>query len=87
MTRIKIVNSVCRKTYNRCKSHYVTNVVDIEKRKVTWNHDGRGKSVLDDFYKGLGEEHCANIAAVTSDGARGFLSATQEHAKESLDRP
>ena len=64
--------------------HYVTNVVDIEKRKVIWNHDGRGKPVLDDFYKGLGEEHCATIAAVASDGARGFLSATREHAKNAL---
>ena len=53
--------------------HYVTNVVDIEKRKVIWNHDERGKSVLESFYKALGEEHCADIKAVASDGARGFL--------------
>ena len=64
--------------------HYVTNVVDIEKRKVIWNHDDRGKSVLESFYKALGEEQCANIKAVASDGARGFLSATQEHAKNAL---
>jgi len=64
--------------------HYVTNVVDIEKRKVTWNHDDRGKSVLESFYKALGEEQCADIKAVASDGARGFLSATQEHAKNAL---
>ncbi len=64
--------------------HYVTNVVDIEKRKVIWNHDGRGKSVLDSFYDALGEESCAAIEAVASDGARGFLSATQEHAKNAL---
>ena len=64
--------------------HYVTNVVDIDKRKVIWNHDGRGKSVLDSFYEELGTEHCANIEAVASDGARGFLSATKEHAKNAL---
>jgi transposase len=64
--------------------HYVTNVVDIEKRKVIWNHDDRGKSVLESFYKALGEEQCADIKAVASDGARGFLSATQEHAKNAL---
>jgi transposase len=33
--------------------HYVTNVVDIDKRKVIWNHDGRGKSVLGSFYEEL----------------------------------
>lgn len=64
--------------------HYVTNVVDIDKRKVIWNHDERGKSVLEAFYKALGEEQCADIKAVASDGARGFLSATQEHAKNAL---
>jgi transposase len=64
--------------------HYVTNVVDIEKRKVIWNHDSRGKSVLDAFYKSLGPDKCAKIEAVASDGARGFLSSTQEHAKNAL---
>ena len=33
---------------------YVTNVVDIEKRKVIWNHPGRGKAVLDKFYHEIG---------------------------------
>ena len=64
--------------------HYVTNVVDIERRKVIWNHDDRGKSVLEAFYKALGEESCADIKAVASDGARGFLAATQEHARNAL---
>lgn len=32
---------------------YVTNVVDIEKRKVIWNHNGRGKSTLNAFFKAL----------------------------------
>ncbi len=64
--------------------HYVTNVVDIEKCKVIWNHDGRGTSVLDSFYEDLGAKHCAKIEAVASDGARGFLSATKEHAKNAL---
>lgn len=64
--------------------HYVTNVVDIEKRKVIWNHDNRGKTVLDSFYKSLGSENCANIAAVASDGAKGFLSSTREHVQNAL---
>lgn len=64
--------------------HYVTNVVDIEKHKVIWNHDGRGKEVLDSFYKALGEQGCKKIEAVASDGARGYLSSTRENARQAL---
>ena len=63
---------------------YVTNVIDIEKRKVIWNHNGRGKVVLDKFYRKLGSDGCANIQAVASDGARGFLSSTKTFAKNAL---
>lgn len=63
---------------------YVTNVVDIEKRKVIWNHNGRGKEVLSKFYRTLGSEGCKNIKAVASDGAKGFLSATKAHACDAL---
>ena len=63
---------------------YVTNVIDIEKRKVIWNHNGRGKYVLEKFYRKLGLEGCENIQAVASDGARGFLSATRSFAEKAL---
>ena len=63
---------------------YVTNVVDIEKRKVIWNHNNRGKAVLDTFYKEAGHEESKKIKAVASDGARGFISSTKEHAPDAL---
>lgn len=63
---------------------YVTNVVVIEKRKVIWNHNGRGKSVLDKFYHEIGSDECNKIEAVASDGARGFISSMKEHAKNAL---
>ena len=63
---------------------YVTNVVDIDKRKVIWNDDGRGKEVLDGFYKALGKKNSKKIKAVASDGARGYIAATKEHAKHAL---
>jgi transposase len=63
---------------------YVTNVVDIEKRKVIWNHNGRGKSTLDTFFKALGKENALKIDAVACDGARGFLSSIRQHAKNAL---
>ncbi|MDQ1272976.1 MAG: transposase [Planctomycetota bacterium] len=63
---------------------YVTNVVDVDRRKVIWNHDGRGKTTLDTFYHKIGTWGCKRIKAVASDGAKGFLSSTKEHAKNAL---
>ena len=63
---------------------YVTNVVDVEKRQVIWNHNGRGKATLDAFYRKLGRKGCNTIEAVASDGARGFLSSTKEHLKNAV---
>lgn len=63
---------------------YVTNVVDIEKRKVIWNHNGCGKTVLHKFYEETGPEENKRIKAVASDGARGFISSTKEHAPDAL---
>ena len=63
---------------------YVTNVVDIQQRKVIWNHIHRGKEVLERFYKDLGPSGCEKIKGVASDGAQGFLSATKEYAPQAL---
>jgi len=63
---------------------YVTNIVDIKKRKVIWNHNNRGKAVLDKFYKEVGSDECKKIKAVASDGARGFISSTKENARDAL---
>ena len=63
---------------------YVTNVVDIEKRQVIWNHNGRGKATLDAFYRQLGKKGCKKIEAVASDGARGFLSSMKEHLEKAV---
>ena len=63
---------------------YVTNVVDIDTRKVIWNHNGRGKSTLDAFFKALGKDNASKIYAVACDGARGFLSSIKKHAKNAL---
>src|SRR3972149_19142 len=63
---------------------YVTNVVDIDERKVIWNHEGRGKATLDMFYHEIGKEECNKVEAVVSDGARGFLSSTKEYLKNAL---
>jgi transposase len=63
---------------------YVTNVVDVDQRKVIWNHQGRGKVNLDKFFRSLGKENCEKIKAVASDGARGYLSSIKQYAKNAL---
>lgn len=67
------------------KGHsYVTNVVDIDKRVVIWNHDKHGKSVLDAFYETLTEKERAEIEVVACDGANGFLSSSRQYAENAL---
>ncbi len=63
---------------------YVTNVVDVDQRKVIWNHQGRGKVNLDKFFRSLGEENCEKIEAVVCDGARGYLSSIKQYATNAL---
>jgi transposase len=67
------------------KGHsYVTNVVDIDKRVVIWNHDKHGKTVLDAFYESLTEKELSEIEVVACDGAKGFLSSSRQYAENAL---
>lgn len=67
------------------KGHsYVTNVVDIDKRVVIWNHDKHGKTVLDAFYESLTTDERAAIEVVACDGAKGFLSSSRHYAENAL---
>lgn len=53
------------------KGHtYITVVVDHERKRVIWTHDGYGKQVLDLFFEELTPEQRASIRIVTGDGAR-----------------
>jgi transposase len=63
---------------------YVTNVVDVDQRKVIWNHQGRGKVNLDKFFRSLGAASCEKIEAVACDGARGYLSSIKQYATNAL---
>jgi transposase len=63
---------------------YVTNVVDIDLRKVIWNHNGRGKKTMDAFFSELGKKNSEKIEAAACDGARGYLSSIKQHAKNAL---
>jgi transposase len=63
---------------------YVTNVIDVDQRKVIWNHQGRGKVNLDKFFRSLGTENREKIDAVACDGAKGYLSSIKQYATNAL---
>ena len=63
---------------------YITNVVDVDIRKVIWNSRGRKKEVLDKYYEGIGSRQCAEIQTVALDGARTYISSTKEYAVNAL---
>ena len=58
---------------------YITVVVDHERKRVVWAHDGYGKEVLDLFFRQLTDEQRASIKAVTGDGAKWIDASVKEH--------
>lgn len=68
---------------------YLTNVVDVDAKVITWNEKGRKAEVLDKYYKSLGDENCKTIKTVALDGARTYISSTNNYAANAsivLDR-
>ena len=62
------------------KGHtYITVVVDHERHRVVWAHDGYGRDVFDLFFQQLTEEQKASIRVVTGDGARWIDSCVAAH--------
>jgi transposase len=59
---------------------YLTNVVDVDEKKVIWNAKGRKKEILNEYYKGLGDDGCGCIETAALDGAQGFISSTEDYA-------
>ncbi|WP_223852232.1 ISL3 family transposase [Bifidobacterium myosotis] len=61
------------------KGHtYITVVVDHERRRVIWAHDGYGKDVFDLFFQQLTPGQRASIRVVTGDGAKWIDSCVHE---------
>ena len=74
------VDEVAWKKHHR----YLTNVVDVDERVVTWNHKGRKAEVLNKYYESIGRENCHKIETVALDGARTYISSTTEYAVNAL---
>ena len=61
------------------KGHtYITVVVDHERKRVIWAHDGYGKEVPGLFFRQPTDEQRASIKAVTGDGAKWIDASVKE---------
>ena len=74
------VDEVAWKKHHR----YLTNVVDVDEKVVTWNHKGRKAEVLNKYYESIGRDNCQKIETVALDGARTYISSTTEYAVNAL---
>lgn len=63
---------------------YLTNVIDVDIRKVIWNSMGRTAEVLDKYYESIGKENSAKIESVALDGAMTYISSTAKNALNAL---
>lgn len=63
---------------------YLTNVIDVDIRRVIWNAMGRTAEVLDKYYDGIGKASCEEIASVALDGAMTYISSTSKKAPNAL---
>lgn len=64
------------------KGHtYITVVVDHERHRVIWAHDGYGKDVFDLFFRQLTSEQKASIKVVTGTGRAGSTHASPSTAR------
>ncbi len=74
------VDEVAWKKHHR----YLTNVIDMDKKVLTWNAKGRKAEVLDKYYESLGPEQCEKIESVAMDGAKTYLSSTKNYAVKAI---
>ena len=77
-----LVNIGIDETSYRKGHKYITVVVNHDTNTVVWVANGHGKSVLEQFYKGLTDEQLASIKVVTGDGARWITDCVNEFTPE-----
>jgi len=74
------VDEVAWKKHHR----YLTNVVDVDKKVITWNAKGRKTKVLNKYYESLGKKNCQKIESVSLDGAKTYISSSKKYAVNAL---
>jgi transposase len=76
--------AVDEKSYK--KGHkYVTIVSDIDRGMVIWVSEGNTKSSLDEFFKILGPERCAQIQTISKDMHKPYIASSEEYIPQALE--
>lgn len=68
----------------RKRHHYLTIVVDHDRRRVVWAGEGKGQEALARFFAELGPEACLRLETVTMDMSAGYRRAVQQHAPQAV---
>ncbi len=74
------VDEVSYRKYHR----YLTNVINVDLKKVVWNAKGRKTEVLNQYYEGIGKKNCEAIETMAMDGAQTYISSTEQYATKAL---
>lgn len=74
------VDEVSYRKYYR----YLTNVIDVGHKVLTWNAKGRKAEVLNKYFESIGVEKCKEIESVALDGARHYISSSNKYAVNAL---
>lgn len=64
----------------RKRHHYITTVVDHDRRRIVWAAEGKGSDTLGSFFDELGEERTESIETVTIDMSAAFIKAIEAKA-------
>ena len=76
--------AVDEKSYK--KGHkYVTIVSDIDRKMVIWVSEGNDKDSLDEFFKILGPDRCAQIETVSKDMHKPYIASCKEFIPQALE--
>lgn len=68
---------------SRRKGHvYVTNVYDLEEKRLLWSGEGRSKETLEDFFKEHGESLKQSVKAVCCDMWNPYIDMLKKHLPE-----
>ena len=59
----------------RKRHHYLTVVVDHDRRRIVWAKEGKSYEVLNGFFQELGVDRCFTIQAATIDMSAGYEKA------------
>lgn len=63
---------------------FFTVICDLDSRRVVWVSESRSQSALDEFYKIIGPERCAEIEVVVGDQHDAYKASTEEYCKNAV---